>query len=79
MNLRCRLGYHKWTFDKKALAFKCERCGKTKVTPEFILLQFTRSLFEVQMKANEILGLLAIGKIEEAKTKLEEWKRTGKP
>jgi len=73
--IKCLLGFHKWTSNQKELVFKCERCGKTKVIPVLTLLQFVQCLLDVQKKTNEIATLLLLGKTEEAKAKLEEWKK----
>jgi hypothetical protein len=75
MNIKCLLGFHDWIFDREHYAFKCERCGKTKVTPTLALLCFFKDMLEINMKADTILALLMAGRNEEAKAKLEEWKR----
>lgn len=73
--IKCLLGFHKWTLNREELILKCERCGRTKTTPELSLLQFLRCLLDVQKKTDEIATLLLLGKIDEAKAKFEEWKK----
>jgi len=73
--VKCLLGFHKWTLNREELVLKCERCGRTKTTPELSLLQFFRCLLDVRRKTDEIAALLLLGKIDEAKAKIEEWKK----
>jgi len=79
MNVKCLLGFHKWDFDKEQIALRCKRCGKQRITPELAFAGFVIHLLEIKLKSDAILTLLMAGKSEEAKAKLEEWKRTEKP
>jgi ABC-type Fe3+-citrate transport system substrate-binding protein len=75
MNVKCFLGFHEWEIDKKQFALICKRCGKQKITPVLAVAGFTKNLQEINMRANDILALLMLGRTEEAKAKLQEWKK----